>query len=99
MSGQEMQTGIHEGLEHRENIVRAEAGAAPRVMGVVSDAGAGAASEAVHKLAHMDAKDAVLIPILKALAEVSATFAPLQSAAGGLLKVVPVVEVRHCVSI
>src|SRR5258705_4807601 len=38
-------------------------------MGVVSVVGAGAASEAVHKLAHMDAKDTFLIPILKALVE------------------------------
>src|SRR5258705_670418 len=99
MSGQETQTGIHEGLENRENIVRAKAGAAPRAVGVVSDAGAGAASEAVHELAHMDAKDAVLIPILKVLVEVSTAFTPLQSAAGGLLKVVQVVEVCHCLSI
>src|SRR5258705_3624950 len=99
MSGQEMQTGIHEVLENRENIFRAEARAAPRVMGVVSDAGAGAASESVQELVHMDTKDAVLIPILKVLVDVSTAFTPLQSAAGGLLKVVQVVEVRHCLSI
>ena len=95
MSGQETQAGIHEGLENRENIVRAEAGTAPRVMGIVSHAGAGATSEAVHELAHMDTKDTVLIPILKVLVDVSTAFTPLQSAAGGLLKVVQVVEVRH----
>jgi len=68
-------------------------------MGVVSVVGAGAASEAVHKLAHMDAKDTFLIPILKALVEVSAALTPLQSTPGDLLKAVQVVEVRHCVCI
>jgi len=64
-------------------------------MGIVSDAEAEATSEAVHELAHVDAKDPVLIPIVKVLVEVSAAFTPLHSAAAGLLKVVQVVEVRH----
>src|SRR5258708_1791558 len=99
MSGQETQTGMHEGLQHRKKIVHAEAGTTSRVMDIMSDAEAEATSEAVHELAHMDAKDTVLIPILKVLVEVSTTFTPLQSAAGGLLRVVQVIEVRHCFSI
>ena len=41
-------------------------------------------------------RPSVLIPILKAMVQVSAAFAPLQSAAGGLLKAIDVVEVRQC---
>src|SRR5882762_4171065 len=41
-------------------------------------------------------RPSVLVPILKIMVQASAIFTPLQSAAGGLLKVIDVVEVRHC---
>jgi len=40
----------------------------------------------------------VLIPVLQVVVQASAVFTPLQSAAGGLLKVMEIAEVRHCFS-
>jgi len=39
-------------------------------------------------------KPYVLIPILKVVVQASAAFTPLQSAAGGLLSIMEIVEVR-----
>jgi len=44
-------------------------------------------------------KPYVLIPILKVVVQASAAFTPLQSAAGGLLGVMEIVEVRLCSSL
>ena len=38
----------------------------------------------------------VPVPISKVMVQASETFTPLQLAAGGLLKVIDVVKVRHC---
>ena len=40
----------------------------------------------------------VLIPVLQIVVQASAAFTPLQSAAGGLLKVMEIAEVRRCSS-
>jgi len=41
----------------------------------------------------------VLIPVLQVVVQASAAFTPLQSAAGGLLKVMEIIEVRHSFSL
>ena len=86
---------MHEDHDNVENIVHGEAGTVPQVVDTVADAEA--TPEVVRKLADTKAEDSrpsVLIPILNVLVEASTAFTPLQSAAGGLLKVVQVFEVR-----
>ena len=88
---------MHEDHDNVENIVHGEAGIVPQFVDTVADAEAEATPEVVRKLADTKAEDSrpsVLIPILNVLVEASTAFTPLQSAAGGLLKVVQVFEVR-----
>jgi len=40
-------------------------------------------------------RPAAIIPILQLVVQASAAFTPLQSAAGGLLKIMELVDVRH----
>ena len=56
-------------------------------------------NELAHKEETVSARPLVLMPVLKALVHASSAFSPLQSAAGGLLKVIEVVEVRNYVSL
>jgi len=68
----------------------------------VAGAQAEAMPEAVDELTDQKAEDSrppVLIPILKVLVDASTAFTPLHSAAGGLLRVVEIFEVRHCSSL
>jgi len=58
----------------------------------------GAVDELADKKAG-DSRLSVLVPCLKALVDASTAFTPLHSAAGGLLKVVEIFEVRHCSSL
>ena len=84
------------------NIVHAGTGAIPRAVDTVAGAQIDAMPEAVDELADKQAEDSrpsVLVSILKVLVDASAAFTPLHSAAGGLLKVVELFEVRHCSSL
>jgi len=86
------------------NIVHAGTGAIPRAVDTVAGAQIDAMPEAVDELADKDKKaedsrPSVLVSILKVLVDASAAFTPLHSAAGGLLKVVEIFEVRHCSSL
>jgi len=68
----------------------------------VAGAKTDAMPEAVDELADKKAEDSrpsVLVPILKVLVDASTAFTPLHSAAGGLLNVVEIFEVRHCSSL
>ena len=58
----------------------------------------GAVDELADKKAG-DSRLSVLVPRLKVLVDASTAFTPLHSAAGGLLKVVEIFEVRHCSSL
>ena len=83
-----------------------------RDLGIAEDAGhveAEAICEAVYTVPRAEAgthgivqdegtRSSILMPILKVVVQASSAFTSLQSAASGLLKVIEIVEVRHCVS-